>query len=105
MDCVNSGERCFICGKDVPVLIAVGEKGKQKLKLTSIERNDGNITFLNKSSSACSCRKSGLYCTEVCTGCHGASCLNVTSRIEDVETLMQEVNSQKAEDHIEHESL
>lgn len=53
MDCVNSGERCFICGKDVPVLIAVGEKGKQKLELTSIERDDGNITFLNKSAKIC----------------------------------------------------
>lgn len=56
-------------------------------------------------SSACSCRKSGLFCTEVCTGCHGASCLNFMTVIEDVETVMQQVNTHKHGGHIEHESL
>lgn len=33
-------------------------------------------------TAACGCRKSGLYCTQVCGGCQGSTCLNSSPSIE-----------------------
>lgn len=45
-------------------------------------------------TATCGCRKHGLHCTTLCSGCHGNSCENIERiSLENLESSMCEVDS------------